>query len=121
MSAQDLEINCQVRGIVSRYWLDPNRLSFQTRRGNVHVSGEVRVTGAEQGNEEIAGILRSLEDDVRRLPSVYEVEFELTNWRRDESGVWICAEQRAEAKPSADTATADAQERTLSAPSAEST
>lgn len=121
MSAQDLEINCQVRGIVSRYWLDPNRLSFQTRRGNVHVSGEVRVTGAEQESEQIAGILRSLEDDVRRLPSVYEVEFELTNWRRDESGGWVSTEERAEAKPSEEPATAAAREQSLSAPSAEST
>ena len=120
MSAQDLEINCQVRGIVSRYWLDPNRLSFQTRRGNVHVSGEVRVTGAEQDDEQIADTLRSIEDDVRRLHGVWDVEFELTNWRRGDSGDWVNSEKRAEADSSEQPAPA-ARQQSLSAPSAEST
>jgi hypothetical protein len=111
MSVQDLDITCQVRGIVSKYWIDPHRLAFESRRGNVHVSGEVRVTGAEQCDEEIAAVLQSLENDIRRLSGVRELEFELTNWIRDANGEWSCAEKRAAA----------AQAQPLSAPSVEST
>jgi hypothetical protein len=113
MSAQDLELTCQVRGIVTKYWIDPNHLSFNSRRGNVHVSGELRLRGAEQEPEQIADLLRSFEADIRSIRDVRELEFELTNWTRDASGEWVCLEKRP--APEA------AQEQPLSAPSVEST
>lgn len=120
MSVQDLELNCKVRGIVARYWVDSNRLSFNSRRGHVCVSGELRVTGKHKGHDETAGMLRSLEYDVRRLQDVRAVEFELTNWIRDEGRGWICKEKRLLTKPAEITAPASARP-SFSARSTEST
>src|SRR5262249_16767505 len=98
MSVQDLELNCQVRAIVAKFWIDPNRLSLSARRGNVHISGELRFTGAEQDHEQTVEMLQSLESDLRSLHDIRELEFELTNWTHDASGGWVCVEKRPAAE-----------------------
>jgi hypothetical protein len=92
MSVQDLELNCQIRGVLARHWIDSNRLSFSARRGHVLLSGELLVIGAPKEKEKTIGVLQSLESEIRRAQSVRTVSFELTNWVRDDCGGWICTE-----------------------------
>ncbi len=92
MSVQDLELNCQIRGVLARHWIDPNRLSFSARRGHVHLSGELLVIGADKDKEKTIGVLQAVEAEIRRVQAVRTVTFELTNWIRDDGGAWICTE-----------------------------
>jgi hypothetical protein len=92
MSVQDLELNCHVRGVLARHWIDSNRISFHTRRGHVQLAGELRVIGAPKNKERTAGVLQAVESEIRRVQAVRTVSFELTNWIRDECGGWVCTE-----------------------------
>ena len=97
MTAQDLELNCGVRGVLSRHWIDLTKTSFFARRGHVHLTGEVRVIGESQSTEDTADTLKATEAELHRLRDVKTVSFEFTNWVRDGAGVWINLEDEAAA------------------------
>ena len=92
MSVQDLELNCHVRGILARHWIDSNRLSFRARRGHVQLAGEWLVIGEPRDKQRTAGVLQVVESEIRRAQAVRTVTFELTNWIRDDGGGWVCTE-----------------------------
>jgi len=88
VSAEDIQLNCSVRNVLTRHWIDLTKTNFLVRRGNVHMSGEVSVVGPQRAPEDTAIALRAFESDVRRLRDVRSVSFEFTNWTRDDSGAW---------------------------------
>ncbi len=90
MSSQDLELNCGIRNVLTRHWIDLTKTNFFVRRGHVHMSGEVSVIGVQRPREDTADALRAFESDVRRLQEIKSVSFDFTNWARDDSGVWRC-------------------------------
>ncbi len=90
MSSQDLELNCGVRNVLARHWIDLTKTNFYVRKGHVQMSGEVAVVGVQRPGQETAEALKAFESDVRRLHEVKSVSFEFTNWVRNESGAWIC-------------------------------
>ena len=90
MSSQDLELNCGVRNVLTRHWIDLTKTNFYVRKGHVQMSGEVAVVGVQRPGQETAEALKAFESDVRRLHEVKSVSFEFTNWVRNESGAWIC-------------------------------
>jgi hypothetical protein len=92
MTVQDFELNCTIRGVLARHWIDSNRLMFRARRGHIQVAGEFRLLGAPNDREITATVLRRVESEIRRVQSVRTVTFELTNWLRDEAGGWVCTE-----------------------------
>ena len=99
MSAQDLQLNCGIRSVLSRHWIDLTKTSFYARRGHVHMSGEVQVVGARKGAEETAHVLRAFELELKRLQAVRSVSFEFSNWVRDGAGVWICLDKKTASRP----------------------
>lgn len=88
VSVEDIQLNCIVRNVLTRHWLDVTKMNFFVGRGNVHMSGEVSVIGPRRTPEDTAIALRAFESDVRRLRDVKSMSFEFTNWTRDDSGAW---------------------------------
>jgi len=99
MSASDLQLNCGIRSVLSRHWIDLTKTSFYARRGHVHMTGEVQVVGARKGGQETADVLRAFELELKRLQAVRSVSFEFTNWVRDGAGVWICLDKKTPSPP----------------------
>ena len=93
MSVEDIQLNCSVRNVLTRHWIDLTKTNFFVRRGNVHMSGEVSVVGSQCAQQDTAIVLRAFESDVRRLRDVRSVSFEFTNWIRDDSGAWHSLER----------------------------
>ena len=96
MSGLDLELNCGVRAVLSRHWIDLTKTSFFARKGHVRLGGEVKVLGDARKKESTADALKATEAEIRRLRDVQTVSFEFTNWVRDSAGVWICLEKKEE-------------------------
>jgi hypothetical protein len=99
MTAQDLQLNCGIRSVLCRHWIDLTKTSFFARRGHVHLSGEVSVIGPSRAPEDTANTLKAFEAELRRLREVKTISFDFTNWIRDDSGVWICLEDQTPAPP----------------------
>ena len=97
MSVQDLELNCGVRGVLSRHWIDLTKTSFFARKGHVHVGGELQMLGEAGAKGSAAEALKATESEIRRLPDVRTVSFGFTNWVRDSAGAWICLDGNPEA------------------------
>lgn len=96
MSTSDHEINRKVRAVLSRHWIDPSSTSFASRKGVVRLMGELRRVGSAFGASLEATTLTVLDTELRKLPGVRLVHFDLVNWRRDEEGVWVQLEQAPE-------------------------
>lgn len=99
MAAQDLQLTCGIRSVLSRHWIDLSKTAFFARRGHVHMSGQLSVLGPPRKPAEIATTLKAFESELRRLREVKTISFEFTNWIRDDSGVWICLEEQAPPTP----------------------
>ena len=96
MAAQDLELNCGVRNVLTRHWFDLTRTSFFARKGHVHLGGEVQIMGESGEKDATAETLKVAEAEIRRLRDVKTLSFEFTNWVRDGAGVWVCLEKCGE-------------------------
>ncbi|HTF86989.1 MAG TPA: hypothetical protein VK843_01175 [Planctomycetota bacterium] len=96
MSSEDLELNCGIRSVLTRHWIDLSKTNFFVRRGHVHMSGEVSLIGVQRPSEDTAVALRAVESDVRRLQAIKSLSFDFTNWVRDDSGVWKCSRKKSE-------------------------
>lgn len=94
MSSQDLELNCGVRNVLTRHWIDLTKTSFYVRKGHVQMSGEIAVVGTSRPGQETAEALKAFESDVRRLHEVKSVTFEFTNWVRNDSGAWVFRDRK---------------------------
>ena len=99
VTAQDLELNCDIRNVLARHAIDLTKTNFFARRGHVHLSGQVSVVGANRPSEDTAGALKASEAELRRLREVKSLSFEFTNWVRDDNGVWICLEREPPPAP----------------------
>ena len=94
MGSKDLELNCGIRNVLARHWIDLTKTNFFARKGHVHMSGEVAVVGTPRPGQETADALKAFESDVRRLHEVRSVSFEFTNWVRNDSGAWVCRDAK---------------------------
>jgi hypothetical protein len=100
LTAQDLQLNCGVRSVLNRHWIDLTKTAFFARSGHVHLSGEVSVIGATRRHANTADVLRAFEAELRRLQEVKSVSFEFTNWIRDDAGFWVCLDKTTPLPPS---------------------
>lgn len=85
MNHSDLDINCAVRRVLVRHWIDLGRISIRTTSGVSHLSGELRrlpnMTPALNG-QQVAEILL----EIRRAPSVRRINPSFTNWTETAGG-----------------------------------
>ena len=84
MATSDFKINCKVRSVFARHWLDLQRVRFASFRGTVRVQGELVVLGGEGRLEPTK--IEVLETEIRRIGGVKRIVFDLANWRRAASG-----------------------------------
>ena len=87
----DLDINCRVRRVLVRHWIDLGRISVRTTSGVVRLSGAlVRLpsAGTPLGPASVAGIVTELRrvQDVRRIQATFE------NWV-ESAGTWVSVEK----------------------------
>ena len=75
----DLDINCAVRKVLVRHWIDLGRISLRSTRGVVSLSGEIsRLSNA--GNPLDTGLTLVIFSEIRRIPNVRRVNTNLYNW-----------------------------------------
>ena len=84
-ASPDLEINCAVRRVFVRHWIDLGKLSFRTQKGRVTLRGSLdRLPGSEQLLTVQA--VEQLFTELQRIHGVDRFATELTNWERNSSG-----------------------------------
>ena len=80
-SSSDLHINCAVRKVMVRHWIDLGKLSMRTTRGVVRLGGALnRLPGAV--GELNATLIMVIIAEIKRVPHVRRVSADFTNWRR---------------------------------------
>ena len=82
----DLDINCKIRRVLVRHWIDLGRISIRTNLGRSCIYGSLaRIAGHEE--DIIAATIGTILTEVRRIREVVHVELRLENWTYDE-GNW---------------------------------
>jgi hypothetical protein len=93
MSISDFQINSKVRSVLAKHWIDIQKLRFGSFRGTVRLSGELYLAGDRSASFLDAAKITLVENQVRRIRGVARVYFDLKNWRKNESGNWICLDE----------------------------
>ncbi len=86
--ATDLAISAGIRRELSGRRIDLTKLKFPVKAGVVTLQGELCFVGLEKTADETAVELKFIESSLKKLPGVTEIVFELTNWAKNESGIW---------------------------------
>ena len=93
MSIQDYRINALVRSVLVKRWIDTSRVDFGTSNGVVYVRGILRQTYGRRQLErideadELLGLIRRIERELRFIPGVKDVVFKLDNFEK-KGGRW---------------------------------
>lgn len=82
----DLDINCYVRKVLVRHWIDLGRVSMRTTRGVVRLSGELRTLRNPKDELSTALILTIL-TEIRRIKNVRRITTDFINWVYKD-GMW---------------------------------
>ena len=75
----DLEINCAVRRVLVRHWIDLGKISLRTCNGVVSLSGEL-VKLSNTGNPLTMASLLQFSSEVNGIRRVRRVQTNFTNW-----------------------------------------
>ena len=89
--ATDLAIGAGIRRELSGRRIDLSKLKFPVKAGVVSLQGELCFVGLEKTTDETAVELKFIESSLKNLPGVKEIVFELTNWSKNDSGIWESA------------------------------
>jgi hypothetical protein len=93
LSVEDYRINAYVRSVFVRRWIDTTRIDFGTSNGVVYVRGLLRQTyGKRQLDridevDELLGLVRRLEREIKGIPGVRDTVFKLQNFEK-KGGRW---------------------------------
>jgi hypothetical protein len=85
----DLDINCRVRRVLVRHWIDLGKLSVRTTCGVVWLNGSLERlpnSGAALDTPALESILA----EIRRTPDVRRLQARFENWV-EQSGAWTAA------------------------------
>ena len=75
MAASSFLVNCKVRAILARHWIDLQKIRFHFVRGTLYLKGELRQLGP-RGPVPLDGlVLERLEWEIRGIPGVKKVYF----------------------------------------------
>ena len=88
MPRSQYQIQAEIRRVFARHWVDLERIHFGVYRDMLRVSGELHQTTAEGASEGELSLVDVLHDELRRVPDVRHVVFDLGNWVRDAEGSW---------------------------------
>jgi len=83
-----LALYSQVRKVLASHWIDARFLHFGIARGTVRLTGELRLLPGRP-DERFSSPVYLLEQEIRRLPDIRTVFFELTNWTKNVEGQWV--------------------------------
>ncbi len=86
--ANDLKISAAIRRELSSRRIDLSKIKFPVKAGEVSIEGELVFVGLEKSNEETAIELKFIESSLKNILGVSKVNFELTNWKKNDSGIW---------------------------------
>ena len=87
MAVSDLKINSSVRSVLSRHWLDLQKVNYASFRGAVRLQGELAYLGGRCPGMEIARF-EQVEQEIRRIAGVSRVNIDLENVQRSKTGKW---------------------------------
>ncbi|KPJ59182.1 MAG: hypothetical protein AMJ46_12155 [Latescibacteria bacterium DG_63] len=93
MSIEDYRINAFVRSVLVKRWIDTSRVDFGTSNGVVYLRGLLRQTyGKRQLHQfdevdELLGLVKRLEREIRSIPGVRDTVFKLENFEK-KGGRW---------------------------------
>ena len=99
MTQARAQITNEVRRILVRNWIDLERITFGFFSGSIRISGELVKLRRTGYTDPGISILEILEAEIGRVEDVKHVQFELTNWKRDDSGVWRANSRRVAEEP----------------------
>lgn len=86
--ANDLKISAAIRRELSSRRIDLSKIKFPVKAGEVSIEGELIFVGLDKSNEETAIELKFIESSLKNILGVSKVNFELTNWKKNDSGIW---------------------------------
>ncbi len=88
MGANDLKISAAIRRELSSRRVDLSKIKFPVNSGEVTLEGEFVFVGLEKTNDEVAIELKFIESSIKNILGVSKINFELTNWKKNDSGIW---------------------------------
>ncbi len=86
--ANDLKISAAIRRELSSRRVDLSKIKFPVKAGEVTLQGELSFVGLEKTADEAAIELKFIETSINGIEGVSKLTFELTNWNKNESGIW---------------------------------
>lgn len=86
--ATDLGVSAGVRRELSGRRIDLTKLKFPVKNGAITIEGELSFVGIEKSSDETAIELKFLESSLKAINGAKEITFALTNWTKNEAGVW---------------------------------
>jgi hypothetical protein len=75
----DLDINCRVRRIMVRHWIDLGKISMRTTRCVVTLNGSLMRQPHISPEVDLA-TPGSILDEIKRIPEVRRLQINLDNW-----------------------------------------
>jgi hypothetical protein len=76
MPVEDLRVNCQLKSILTRHWIDQKELGTSVHGGTVRLRGELRrLASSEEHGPVDAQVLSELVQEIRRIEGVKKVYF----------------------------------------------
>jgi len=93
----DFHINASARSVLARHWLATERLSARAINRVLYLRGvmQYRPGRAKKLGNITPMFLADLERELRRIRYVRKVQFQLDNWKRDETGSWVRLDGKA--------------------------
>jgi len=73
--SNDLDINSKIRAILTRHWIDADRLRFRTTAGTVRFHGTLARQGSLMVCDVEATLIEVLINEIRHVPGVQKVYF----------------------------------------------
>ena len=88
MGANDLKISSAIRRELSSRRVDLSKLKFPVKAGEISLQGELEFVGLNKTKDETAIELKFIESSISSIEGVLKINFELTNWKKNDSGIW---------------------------------
>jgi hypothetical protein len=85
----DLEINNNIRRIMTKRRIDTNKCTYRTTRGTVTIGGDLNFIGMIKQPEEIVHEIQFLEDMIKNLQGVRDVKIDFDGYEKNDDGDWM--------------------------------